>query len=487
MQSLQGIDTSKLSRSQKIELIALLEEKQRRETAQLPTRFKKLYTWQLDFAAATKDYYECCLIAANQIGKTFTGALIDAYHLLGDYPKDWPGHKFDVAPLCWGLGYSMEKTRDLLQTQLFGSFTNGAFQGGLVPAHRIDSHESAGGTPHAMRTVRVKHSSGALSTMQFWSYSQGQHAIMGDVVDWFHVDEEPRDQSIRPQLLTRTVNGDNGRGGRGIYTFTPENGRTELVVQFMDNPSPSQFYMQKGWDDAPHITPEKAERMLAAFPEHQRDMRTKGTPMLGHGLIYDLSDDFLLCEPFDIPEHWFVINGIDFGDDHPQAHCQLVEDRDNGTFYVTRSFRQRRMSANDAWGTVKPWAEGVPTAWPADGLQREKGRDDSRQLKAHYQDAGFDMLSDFATWPDGGRSVETGLFEIKDLMRKGRWKIFKGQPDLMNEVRQYHRDERGNIVKTGDDLADAMRYAYMMRRYAIRYGDIGRRNEFKPINFAGWG
>ena len=63
--------------------------------------------------------------------------------------------------------------------------------------------------------------------------------------------------------------------------------------------------------------------------------------------------------------------------------------------------------------------------------------------------------------------VEAGLFEILDLMRKGKWKIFRGNRELINEFLQYHRDDKGKIVKVGDDLLDAMRYAYMMRRYAI--------------------
>src|SRR5690606_7831917 len=160
--------------------------------------------------------------------------------------------RFDKAPLCWGLGYSMEKCRDLLQKALFGDLRNGEFSGGLIPKERIIDYQSVPGTPNACRTVRVKHRLGP-SVKQFWSYTQGQHAIMGDVVDFVHVDEEPEDQTIRPQLLTRTINGDNGKGGRIIYTFTPENGRTELVMKFMDEPTSSQFYMQKGWDDAPHM------------------------------------------------------------------------------------------------------------------------------------------------------------------------------------------------------------------------------------------
>jgi phage terminase large subunit-like protein len=468
-----------LNKPQKIEAIALLEAKLERQKAVLyKTVFSTFYPWQKQFVKATADHFECCLCAGNQIGKTYTGTDMDAIHLLGDYPDDWDGHRFDFPPHCWALGFSIEKTRDLLQTALFGAFSGGEFQGGLVPKGKIVNWESAAGTANAMRTVRVEHERG-ISSIQFWSYSQGQHAIMGDVVDWFHIDEEPKDQTIRPQVLTRTVNGDKGRGGRGIYTFTPENGRTDLVIQFMDTPSSAQFFMQKGWDDAPHITPEKAERMLLQFPPHQRDMRTKGTPMLGHGRIYDLSDDFITCEPFDIPDHWFVIDGMDFGWDHPQSHIKLVENRDTGDIYITHGYKASKVSANDAWGAVKQWAEHIPTAWPHDGLQHEKGRDDSKQQKDHYELAGFKMLPEMATWITGGNSVENGIYEIGDLMRKGKFKVFTGLIEVMDEIRQYHRDEKGKIVKVRDDLLDAIRYAYMMRRYAVQIGSAGQAKKVK--------
>lgn len=464
----------------KAEYLLLLEEKVKRKKQQaITTRFRQLYDWQHDFVAATREYYECCLCAANQIGKTFTGTYIDAVHLTGEYPEDWPGHKFDRQIQMWGLGYSMEKTRDLLQSALFGNYVGGKFEGGLIPADKIVSWESATGTPNAMRTVRVKHASGGLSVCQFWSYSQGQHAIMGDVVDWVHIDEEPVDQKIRPQVLTRTVNGDKGMGGRIIYTFTPENGRTDLVVQFMDTPSPSQFFMMKGWADAPHMTEEKRERLLASYPAHQRDMRTKGVPMLGHGRIYDLSEEYITCDPFDIPDHFHIINGMDFGWDHPQAHVQLVEDRDNEMFYITHAYKARQQSANEAWGAVKAWADQIPTAWPHDGLQHEKGRDGGTVQMQHYDTAGFNMLPMHAQWEAGGNAVEAGIFEINDLMRKGKLKIFKGLRSILDEVLQYHRDEKGKIVKTNDDCLDAARYAYMMRRFAIHVGE--RYNKPKPV------
>ena len=138
----------------------------------------------------------------------------------------------------------MEKTRDLLQLPLFGRMEGGQFMGGLINQDKIVGYFSAQGTSGAMREVRVKHVSGSESIVQFWSYSQGQSAIMGDSVDWYHIDEEPKDRTIYPQVLTRTATGDKGRGGRGILTFTPENGRTELVVNFMDNPAVGK-YMQR--------------------------------------------------------------------------------------------------------------------------------------------------------------------------------------------------------------------------------------------------
>lgn len=458
------------TRAEQEELLALLEEQERRSQVYRYRRmFAKLYPWQREFVASTAEYSQVCLIAANRIGKTWTGTYMDAIHALGDYPDEWDGHRFDHAPLIWCLGYSGEKTRDLLQAPIVGRKNGDQFEGGLIPAERIIGYESMVGTPNALRTVLVRHSSGGVARVQFWSYSQGQHALMGDDVDWYHIDEEPRDTTIFPQVLVRTASGDKGRGGRGILTFTPENGRTEMVIQFMDTPGRAQKCMQKGWDDAPHLDAKVKEDLLSSFPAHQRDMRTKGIPMLGHGRIYDLPEDQISCKAFDIPRHFAVIGGLDFGWDHPQAHVQLAIDRDNDMFYVTRAWKKSHQSAGQAWTATKSWTANVPTAWPADGLQMEKGS--TKQVKKYYDEAGFNLLSEHATWPDGGNGVEVGLMEIRDLMILGKFKVFEGLRDVFDEFLQYHRDENGKIYKVKEDLLDAIRYAYMMRRYAISKKD----------------
>lgn len=476
-----------MTRAEKIELIRLRQEKLARlQASALSRAYSKLYPWQHKFNASTAEYTASLLMAANQVGKTLTACIIDAHHLTGDYPDDWAGHKFGHAPMCWLLGYSGEKTRDLLQEKLFGRLINKRFEGGLIPADRIVDYISMNGTTGACREVRVKHALGGTSVCQFWSYSQGQHALMGDVVDWYHIDEEPEDPEIWPQVLTRTLNGDRGRGGRGILSFTPENGKTQLVAQFMDNPGPGMYMQTATWDDAPHLSADTREKILAAYPPWQRDMRSRGVPLMGAGLIYDYPQDQITCKRFEIPAHWDIINGMDFGWDHPQAHVQIAIDPDTETVYVVQAYKASKEQPWEVWQKVKSWAKDVPTAWPQDGLQTEKGS--AKEQKSYYEEAGWTMLGVHAQWPDGSNGVNAGLMHINNLMKLGKFKIFDDLDDVISEAREYHTKVKANgmseIVKLGDDLLDAIRYAFMMSRFAAKRSEIGVTP--KPINFSGW-
>lgn len=443
-------------------------------TQRLPKLWVSMYPWQRRFNAATIENRACALMAANQVGKTRTGTGIDAIHISGDYPEDWNGHRFEFAPLCWLLGYSGEKTRDLLQTKLFGRLVGQAFEGGLIPADRIIDYKSMTGTSGACREVRVRHKTGGIAVCQFWSYSQGQHALMGDVVDWYHIDEEPEDQEIFPQVLTRTLNGDRGKGGRGILTFTPENGKTELVCKFMDEPDEGMYLQTATWDDAPHLGEAAKAQILSIYPTYQRAMRSKGIPLMGAGLIFEHDQKDITCKRFEIPDHFFLINGMDFGWDHPQAHIQLAIDPDSATIYVCQAWKKAKKQPWEAWQSVKVWAKDVPTAWPHDGLQTEKGS--AKQQREYYEEAGWTMCDEHATWKDGGLGVEAGLMEMNNLMTTGKFKIFDDLVEAIEEVREYHRKQMPNgmsqIVKLKDDIISAIRGAYMMARHAIQKRDI---------------
>ena len=232
--------------------------------------------------------------------------------------------------------------------------------------------------------------------------------------------------------------------------------------------------MNATWDDAPHMTPEKRENQLSQYPAYQRDMRSKGVPLMGSGLIFEILEDDISCQPFEIPSFFFIIDGMDFGWDHPQAHIQLAIDMDQGIIYVTKAWKDSKKQPFEAWESVKIWAEDVPTAWPGDGLQTEKGS--AKQQREYYTEADFNMLRDRATWPDGSDGVWAGIMELNNLMKTGRFKVFSSLRSVFEEIRNYHtkldKQQNVKIVKIRDDLLDAIRYAYMMRRFAVRKCDI---------------
>ena len=75
------------------------------------------------------------------------------------------------------------------------------------------------------------------------------------------------------------------------------------------------------------------------------------------------------------------------------------------------------------------------------------------------------MLYTHSQFEDGSVSVETGLMDMLDRMQTGRFKVFKHLNDWWEEFRLYHRKD-GRVVKEGDDLMSATRYALMMLRHA---------------------
>ena len=76
-----------LTKSQKLEMIALLEEKARRDEVYRYKKFgEKLYPFQRNLIRSTADYSQVMLMAANRVGKTMTGTYMDSIHALGHYP-----------------------------------------------------------------------------------------------------------------------------------------------------------------------------------------------------------------------------------------------------------------------------------------------------------------------------------------------------------------------------------------------------------------
>lgn len=217
-------------------------------------------------------------------------------------------------------------------------------------------------------------------------------------------------------------------------------------------------------EDAGHIAPEQRQAIIDSYPEYERDARVRGIPTFGAGLVFPIADDKIACEPFEIPESFYRIIGIDFGYDHPFAAASLAWDKDADVIYVIATYRESKVTPIVHAAAIKVWGNWIPCAWPHDGLQHDKGSGQALKLLYCYQ--GLEMLHSHATHEDGSTSVEAGVIEMLDRMQTGRLKIFRHLTDWFAEKRMYHRKD-GLIVKRNDDLISATRYGIMMRREAI--------------------
>lgn len=224
------------------------------------------------------------------------------------------------------------------------------------------------------------------------------------------------------------------------------------------------FCVQAGWNDVPHLSETQKAEMLRAYPEHERDARAKGIPMLGSGAVFPIAEERITCDPVAIPKHWPQIIGLDFGWDHPTAAARLAWDRDADCVYVVGAYRRSKEIPAVHAAAIKPWGKWIPIAWPHDGEQHDKGS--GVQLAEQYRQQDLNMLPEKATNAEGGNGVEAGIMDMLERMRTDRFKVFKGLNEWFSEFRTYHRQD-GKIVKEVDDLMSATRYACMMLRFAI--------------------
>lgn len=313
------------------------------------------------------------------------------------------------------------------------------------------------GVSNALDSVTIKHVSGGASTLLFKAYEQGRGKWQANTVDYVWFDEEPP-EDVYFEGITRT----NATRGLIAVTFTPLMGMSSVVARYLLEDSPDRSVTTMTIEDAEHYTPEDRARIIASYPPHEREARTKGIPSLGSGRIFPVEEDLIRCEPFEIPKHWVQIGGLDFGWDHPTAAANLAWDRDADVIYVTKGYRQREATPIIHAAAVKPWGDWLPWAWPHDGNNDTAA---GTNLATQYRAQGLNLLQERATFEDGSNSVEAGLMDMLDRMQTGRWKVFSTVGEFFEEFRLYHRKD-GKIVKERDDLISACRYAHMMKRFA---------------------
>ena len=488
----------------KVELLQALEAKKEWLKYNKITTYSP-YPFQEEFHNDPSKFRS--LNCGNRPGKTFCGSAEMTYHLTGKYPDWWTGRKFDHPIQALASGKNNEKTRDLVQKELFGDPSNEKAWGtGWIPKDDIGDTVRKPGVPDAKYHIYVKHYTDGvhdgMSKLTLLAYDMGKESWMGFASDFVWLDEEPPEE-IMGQATRSIVD----RGGSIAQTFTPENGRTQVLMAIEESWSVHNgSWLDASGDDFTltlgtgrvlefktvysrngkkgHLTEQKVRDAVKGLLPHEAEMRILGLPMQGSGLIFSYPQDQIMCSPIEIPDHWKRIAAIDFGGisekSHPSAVAWGAYDEDNDTIYIYDCVKVFANKIPDVASRIISRPQWIPMMYPHDG---EKTVASGGTVAQEYRRYGVNMFHTHVTNFDpekgegrGGIKVEPQLIDMNARFADRRLRIFNTLPEIWEELRNFHTTKTANgavkIVDRDDDLIATLRYICAMVRWAVKESDV---------------
>lgn len=443
--------------------------------------FYKPYSKQLDFHAAGQIAVERLFLAGNRTGKTYSGCLEVAIHLTGIYPSWWVGKKFTYPITCWVASENYEVTRNILQKQLLGGYSeNEGFINGLIHPDLVLKKAMLSGVNGAVDYVHIKHASGYVSTLYFKSYKQGREKFQGARCNVILLDEEPP-KDIYTECSMRLADVDGMGQGILMLTMTPLKNYTEVIAHFLQYKvtkergavediesllselnseeviriSPEvvkdgKYYIQASWNDNPYLSEETKCQLRVSLKPHELEAREKGIPSIGSGLVYQVPESEFLIDAFEIPKHWPCAFGMDVGFFAPTAVVFIAIDRDNDIVYLYKEYsvseRTPAQHASTLFMMGCDWIPGICDPAVNQGSQR-----DGERLIDDYARAGLRLEK-------GRYAKELSVTQVLERIRTGRFKVFNHCRKFMEEWRGYSRDQKGKIMKGRDHLMNALEF-----------------------------
>lgn len=477
-----------MSRKEKEEQLKLLEEKERRAKYRRLFKYypasgnlsRDAYSKHVEFFTAGATHMERAAIAANRVGKTTMNAYEATLHLTGLYPDWWAGRRFNHPVEWWAASDTGETTRDILQLEFLGR--RGYFGTGMIPGDCIIGEPTMRrGVSDAVDTVAVKHVSGGVSYLSFKSYDQGREKFQGTKKHGISLDEEP-DPGVYFECLTRVAATNlEDENGLMICTFTPLKGMSAVVLMYLNEPGANRFMLGMGFDHAPHLSQKTKASLIASYPPHERDARTKGIPQLGSGAIYPVAESEIKVKDFAIPDHWPRGYGMDIGWNRTAA-AWFAWDRESDTLYQYGEHYRGQAEPSVHANGIRARGDWLPGV--IDPASRGRSQIDGQQILQMYKDLGLDLEV-------ANNAREAGVYQVLQRLSSGRLKVFESCQKWFEEFRLYRRDEKGQIVKENDHLMDATRYFVMsgIERAKTKPSDPApKKPEFQygPHDGGGW-
>lgn len=414
---------------------------------------RALYRKHMLFFWLGLEYRVRAMLSANRVGKTESaGGYELTCHLTGIYPPWWPGRRFQKPIRAWVAGDTRETVRDIVQRKLFGPA--GELGTGVIPADCIGEIKYRPNSNGAIDTALIRHvPTGRWSEIGTKSYDQGWEVFQGTERDLIWLDEESP-PLVRGECVKRLMTTD----GMLIETFTPLKGMTPNVLMYRGDGCelmPEGYYrrenrvmVQAGWDDVPHLGERAKAEMLAETQPYLRDAVSKGEPALGAGAVYPVPESDIVVTDFVIPRHWPRVYALDVGWNRTAALWAAVN-RETETVYLYAE--HYRGAAEPAVHAQAIRARGAWIPGVIDPAARGRSQKDGDDLLKIYKDLGLKLTP-------ADNSVEAGIVDVWQRLSTGGLKVFRSLQYFLAEYRQYHRNDRGHIVKENDHLMDATRY-----------------------------
>ena len=198
--------------------------------------------------------------------------------------------------------------------------------------------------------------------------------------------------------------------------------------------------------------------MKRRYPKHELRARRFGEPQLGSGAIFTMDEDSYVIRQTPIPDYWPRVFGLDFGWVHPTAAVWLAHDRETDTIYVYAEHRRAKAEIPIHVGAIKARGEWIP------GISETAGTNqaDGKRMIDMYKGHGLKLKKVVK----GPGSLESGIMALQERFSNGTIKVMETCHRLIEELRRYHRDDKGKVVDKVNDLIDALRYAESGLKYA---------------------
>jgi len=192
----------------------------------------------------------------------------------------------------------------------------------------------------------------------------------------------------------------------------------------------------------PYYPRDRFEEAKRTLPEWKFKMFFLGQFTKPLGLIYP---DYEVVEPFEIPQNWHKVRGLDFGYNNPTAIIWLAKSPE-GVWYAYKEFKKSEVDLDQLYEILK--RENIITY--ADP-ELKQGLETLKRRGIKIRPAKKDVLA--------------GISYVQGLFKQKRLKIFKSLTLTIAELNSYSWELDANDEPTdkprkeNDHLMDALRYA----------------------------